>query len=102
MRVVNHLTMLSGNQLADIFRVILKQLFVTEQNLRTFMRRCLPPGWEGSGCSGHRVRNCGLARQTYLQPYFTHSGIENVSSPATVRDLLAIDEVSEISRCCVD
>ena len=39
MRVINHLTMFSGNQLADIFCVILKQLFVAEQNLRAFLRR---------------------------------------------------------------
>ena len=102
MRVINHLTMFSGNQLADIFCVILKQLLVAEQNLRTFLRRGLPPGRECSGCGGHRVRNCGLARQAYLQCDFTRSGIENVLSPATVRDFPAINVVSQIRRICAD
>ena len=50
MRVVNHLTVFSGNQLGDIFFVILKQLFVAEQNLRVFAAGS-PPGRKRSGCS---------------------------------------------------
>ena len=45
------LTMLAGDELADVIEVFFHQLAITKKEARALDRRCIAPGGKGRGCS---------------------------------------------------